>query len=337
MKIGKSDLSKETLIVAEVGNNHEGSYALAEELIGLAKEAGAGAVKFQTFLPEQFVMAKDAARLERLRKFQLSFAQFEQLKKFAEKTGILFFSTPLDLTSAKFLGSILSVIKVASGDNTLLPLLREVAAAKIPVILSCGMATLSEIERSKEFIENEWKRLGYSAGELAVLHCISLYPAKPEQVGLENIRTLKAKLGCTVGYSDHTLGIEVAALSTLFGARIIEKHFTINKNHSDFRDHQLSADPADLKKLVALVRHYETLIGDGKKSIGSEEQDMAKAVRRSMVAARGLKAGAVLSADDVYWLRPSGGISPEDESKALGKRLKRDVRGGEMLSLDMLG
>lgn len=336
MRIGKFDLQKETLVVAEVGNNHEGSYTLAEELIGLAHEAGAGAVKFQTFLPEQFVSPRDAARIERLRKFQLSFAQFEKLKAHAERAGILFFSTPLDLESARFLGKILSVIKVASGDNNLFPLLREVAAAKIPVILSTGMATLAEAERSKNVIEAEWKRIGHN-GALAALHCISLYPAKPEQVGLENIRSLKARLGCTVGYSDHTLGIELAALSVLCGARIVEKHFTINKNHSDFRDHQLSADPADLRELVSRVRHFESLLGDGAKSIGADEKEMARLVRRSMVAAKDIAAGTALGAESVHWIRAGGGVAPEDEDRAWGKRLRRDVKAGEPISLDNLG
>lgn len=332
MKIGKIDTGQKVMVVAEVGNNHEGSYSLAEELIGLAKESGADAVKFQTFLPEQFVMARDAARMDRLKKFQLSFSQFESLKKAADRAGILFFSTPLDLESARFLSGLVDVLKIASGDNTLLPLLRELAMARKPLILSTGMASLEEIASSKQCIEAEWRRIGHS-GELALLHCVSLYPAKAEQVGLANIQTLQREFGGTVGYSDHTLGIEVAALSTLFGARIIEKHFTISKNHSDFRDHQLSADPADLKALVEKVRNYEQLIGDGKKSIGTEEQEMAKAVRRSMAAARDLIAGTVISASDIMWLRPSGGISPAEENKVIGKKLNSNVARGELLTL----
>jgi N,N'-diacetyllegionaminate synthase len=335
LKIGNFDLEKETLIVAEVGNNHEGSYSLAEELIGLAKEAGANAVKFQTFLPEHFVSSRDAQRMERLKKFQLSFSQFESLKKTADQAGILFFSTPLDLYSARFLGGLLSVIKVASGDNTFFPLLREVARARIPVIVSGGMASFDELAVSKACIEKEWDQIGH-VGQVALLHCISLYPARPEQVDLETIRSLKTRFGGTVGYSDHTLGIEVAALSVLFGARIIEKHFTINKNHSDFRDHQLSADPADLRALVEKVRFYETVRGKGGKPISSEEEEMAKLVRRSMVAARPLRAGATLSAEDITWLRPSGGISPAKESTALGHRLRQDVSAGEVISPEML-
>ena len=331
MKIGNHDTSKQVFIVAEIGNNHEGSYALAEEMIGRAAEAGADAVKFQTFIPEYYASCDQAERLQRLRKFAFSFGQFENLAKFANTRGVEFFSTPFDLISADALSKICPAIKISSGDNNFFPLLERVASFRKPIILSTGLADLSDVELARGRIKAIWSSLNYS-GELALLHCVSSYPTPAEAANLAAIRTLADNfLECTIGYSDHTLGIEAAVLCVGLGARLIEKHFTLRKDLSDFRDHQLSADPDEMKELVRQVRQAETLLGDGSKRPAVVEEPVRVAMRRSIAAARPLKAGATIHQDDLTWVRPGGGLAPGNEAKAVGRTLARDVQQGQIL------
>lgn len=327
MKLGKTDLDKEVFIIAEVGNNHEGSYALAEELVGLAAEAGANAVKFQTFKTEQFTAPADPARIKRLKSFELPYSDFERLSKHAAKAGIVFFSTPLDVESAHFLNTIAPIFKIASGDNNFYPLIETIAGFGKPVILSSGMASISELQYSKGLIERVWREKQINA-ELAILHCVTSYPAPSDQLNLRDIPLLRERLQCTVGYSDHSLGIEAAVLSVALGARIIEKHFTINKNHSDFRDHQLSADPADLRQLVHRVREASSMLGAGKRELRECEKAFTTSARRAIGAKRDLAPGAVLRMEDLVWLRPATGFLPGHEHEVLGRKLKSAVKAG---------
>lgn len=337
MKIGNFDISRKVLVVAEVGNNHEGSYALAEELVGLAKDCGADAVKFQTFLPERYVSYRDEARFQRLKSFQLSFSQFERLAAHSRRAGIIFFSTPFDLESAEFLASICPALKIASGDNTFIPLIEKIAGFRKPMIISSGLADLATIRAAKVAVERVWAGMGESDAKLAVLHCVSAYPAPPAEANLLAIPYLKQKLGCAVGYSDHTIGNEAATLSVALGARIVEKHFTKSKTHSTFRDHQLSADAADLKALIEHIRRAETMLGIAGKRIQECERDAILASRRSIVAARDLPLGAVVTYEDLAWTRPGGGLSPGRESLLVGKKLKKEVTCGDQFSLDQFG
>jgi N,N'-diacetyllegionaminate synthase len=313
MKIGDWDLEQRVLVVAEIGNNHEGDYALAEELIALAARAGAGAVKFQTIVPEKLVAAAEVERIRQLERFRLSYEQFEQLSRVARKHGVLFLSTPFDLDSARFLTPLVPAFKIASGDNNFFPLLREVARTGKPIILSTGLLGLDEVRTSKAFIEEVWRTQGLRQ-ELALLHCVVNYPTAPGNANLRALEDLK-RLGTTVGYSDHTLGIESAVLSVALGARIIEKHFTISKTYSAFRDHQLSADPVDLAQLVSRVRGAEEMLGHGCTDQRDTEREMVPRVRRSIVAARDLPAGKVLA-----W-----------EAQVLSRALLRSVRKGEQI------
>lgn len=329
MKIGNRDLDRDVFVVAEVGNNHEGNYALAEELVRLAAQAGADAVKFQTIVPEKLVSPAEVERVRQLRRFQLTYDQFERLAGVAARHGVLFLSTPFDLDSARFLAPLMPAFKIASGDNDFFPLLEVVARTGKPVILSTGLMGLEEARRSKAFLEDVWRGEGVR-GELALLHCVVSYPTPPDQANLLAIRELQA-LGVTAGYSDHTIGIEAAVLSVALGARIVEKHFTIAKDHSDFRDHQLSADPVELAELVRRVRAVDGLLGDGCKRLQPAELAAAPRVRRSIVAARDLAAGTVLGPDDLSWVRPAGGLPPGREAELLHKTLIRPVRRGEWL------
>jgi N-acetylneuraminate synthase/N,N'-diacetyllegionaminate synthase len=335
VKIANIDLDKEILIVAEVGNNHEGSYTLAEELISLAAQAGAGAVKFQTIVPEKLVSPSDKDRVQQLKRFQLSYEQFEKLKKTADREKIIFLSTPFDIESVLFLKEIVPAYKISSGDNNFLPLIEVVARTGKPIILSAGLTDLDEIRRTKDYIYSIWNEMGIPSHDLAILHCVVSYPTSLEDANLLSIRAI-AGLGVTVGYSDHTIGIEAAVLSVPLGARIIEKHFTIDKAYSSFRDHQLSADPRELAELVRRVRGAEKMLGGAEKKVVDAEKDALTKVRRSIVVKRDMKEGQKITMEDIVWVRPGTGLSPGTEKDILGKSLKRSLKEGEMISFEDL-
>jgi N,N'-diacetyllegionaminate synthase len=335
MKIGSVDLEKEVLVIAEIGNNHEGSYALAEEMIGLAKQSGAQAVKFQTFRTEFFISNKDKDRFARLKSFELSFQQFEKLAAFATQQDLIFISTPFDIESAKFLAGIVVAFKIASSDNTFYPLLDEVARRGKPVILSSGLADMDQIAFSAAYIQEAWRRRGIIQ-ELSALHCVTSYPVAPNEANLGAIATMREQIrGVTIGYSDHTLGIEAAVMSVALGARIVEKHFTKNKNQSSFRDHQISADPQDMADLVRRIKEVSVLLGTGRKVLQPSEKQNEVAVRRSIVAARNLTKGSILSMHDITWTRPSGGLPPGSENQILGRIINQDINFGDAISLEM--
>ncbi|MCH8164304.1 MAG: N-acetylneuraminate synthase family protein [Planctomycetes bacterium] len=335
MVINDFDTDRRVLIVAEIGNNHEGSYALAEELIGLAAQAGADAVKFQTFRTQHYVSPCDQQRFEQLKSFELRFEQFERLSKLARDEGVLFLSTPFDIQSAQALNDIVAAYKISSGDITFYPLLEVVGETGKPVIVSTGLADLREIAAAKATIERARNERGL-AGELALLHCVSSYPVPRDQANLAAIGELKVLFGCTVGYSDHTLGIEAAALAVAAGARIVEKHFTMANDYSAFRDHQLSADPREMAELGRRIRAIETLMGNGEKVPQPCERDLITALRRSIAANRDLPAGAVLSRDDLTWVRPGGGFVPGQEDSVVGRELVGPIAAGQAISPDLL-
>jgi sialic acid synthase SpsE len=331
MKIGRHDLTEKVFVIAEIGNNHEGEYSVAQEMVAQAAEAGVDAVKFQTFIPEHYVSSSDAARLERLRKFQLTQEQFRQLARQAEGLGLVFFSTPFDLASARFLDRIQSLFKIASGDNNFYPLIETVAGLKKPMIVSTGLADMPLLTEVRRRIRAVWGALDPG---LAFLHCVASYPVPASQANLGAIPALARQFpDVTIGYSDHTLGIEAAAMAVAAGARLVEKHFTLAKDYSDFRDHQLSADPADMRALVARIRGVSAMMGRVEKVPQACEESLRGAVRRSIAAGRSLPAGTVLGAADITWVRPGDGIAPGEEASVLGKTLKRTLNQGELLSL----
>lgn len=335
MIIDNFDTDKEILFIAEIGNNHEGNFALAQKMVLLAAEAGANAVKFQTFRTELFVSKKDQTRFDRLKSFELSFKEFEKLSTIAKDEGLLFISTPLDLESAAFLKEIVCAYKIASGDNNFYPLLKYVAETDKPVIISSGLTSLDEINMSVNFIKNIRQEKS-ATGKLAVLHCTTAYPAPPEQANISAILKLKKALDCTIGYSDHTLGMEASLLAIALGARIIEKHFTIDKNKSDFRDHKLSADPPEFSQLIARAKDTLALLGSGEILPQKAELELKDAVRRSIVARHKLAAGTIIGEKDLLWIRPGNGLSPGQEQLLLGKKLSATVEAGEPIFLHFL-
>lgn len=331
MKIGAIDLSREVLVIAEIGNNHEGDFGLAVEMVHAAAAAGVQAVKFQTIQPERLVSATQTARIEQLGRYAFSRDQFAELAGIASAAGAMFLSTPFTPDVVPWLDPLVPAFKIASGDNNFTPLLAAVAATGKPILLSTGMSDLAAIKQACTTIGND-----ASAGEIALLHCVSAYPTPPEQANLRAIATLARETGKVVGYSDHTLGVDAAVLSVALGARIIEKHFTLSKTQSDFRDHALSADPAEMEKLVRRVRLAQTLLGTGEKILQEGEMPTAAAARRSIVARAALPAGHLLAAADLDWLRPGGGLAPGQESLILGRCLTQAVARGEMIKPDMV-
>lgn len=329
MKIADIDLDQKVMIIAEIGNNHEGSVGLAEEMIGLAAESGADAVKFQTIVPELLISVDQTERIKQLRRFSLSFDDFERLSGVAKSENILFLSTPFDIEAVKILDPLVPAFKIASGDNRFFPLLKEVAKTAKPVLLSTGFLGLEDTVCSRDFVFHVWEEAGIKQ-ELAVLHCISCYPTPTFDANLLAIRSLRG-LGVTVGYSDHTMGTEAAVLAVALGARIIEKHFTISKEYSEFRDHRLSADPNELNELVQRVKTTIEMLGSGEKIPAECEKAVKEAVQRSIAARVNLDAGARLEWDHLSWVRPGKGLAPGREQEIIGRILRRPLSRGELI------
>lgn len=328
MNIGGVDLERDVLVIAEIGNNHEGSIETAKALVRKAAECGVHGVKFQTFQAKYFVSPRDKARFDRLSRFELSIREFEELQRLAKSLGLFFLSTPLDMESAAFLEDLVDCYKIASGDNNFYPLIERVCKTGKPIIVSSGLSEMAQVRKTVGFIRERWQTFGVTQ-ELAVLHCVSSYPVPPDQANLRAIGTLARELQCTVGYSDHTLGILACLLAVTLGARIIEKHFTLDKQYSDFRDHRLSADPGEMAQLVRQIADVAVLLGTGEKIPQRGEAEAERLIRRSIVTAADLPAGHRVRWEDLTWIRPGGGISPGDEARVVGKRLKRPFVFGE--------
>ena len=335
MNIGPIDLSREVLVIAEIGNNHEGDFGRATEMIHAAAAAGVQAVKFQTIIPEHLVAADQTARIAQLGRYGFSRDQFTELAGIARSAGVMFLSTPFALEVVSWLAELVPAFKIASGDNNFQHLLATVAATGKPILLSTGMADLAGINKACQIIENAGES-GKARSEIVLLHCVSAYPTPPEQANLLAIATLARETGRVVGYSDHTLGIAAATLSIALGARVVEKHFTLSKTQSDFRDHALSADPAELATLVQQIKLAQAILGTGEKIPRPAEAATTAAARRSIVARTTLPAGHVLTDADLDWLRPGGGLQPGQEHLIVGRRIVRAVAQGQMILPDMV-
>lgn len=316
------------LIIAEAGVNHNGDVGLARELIRAARRAGADAVKFQTWITEKLVTrtAPSAAYQQRncdavdqfdmLKRLELSQAQFRDLKACAEAEGILFLSTPDEEESAAFLVSLgVPLLKIGSGEVTNLPYLDFLARQRLPLILSTGMATLGEVECAVDTIRYA------GAPGLALLHCVTDYPAQPADCNLRAMATLRQAFACPVGYSDHTLGCELACAAVALGACIIEKHFTLDCSLPG-PDHRASITPTALAALVSGVRKVEAALGDGVKRPAAVENANRSIVRKSIVVARDLPVGHVLTRDDLVLRRSPAGLPPSALAVVCGRTLR---------------
>ena len=332
MRIGGFELGERPLVVAELGNNHEGDPGVARELIGRRcrrrRPCGQAAD-----LPGRRASCapRTSAASSSSRGFELAPGDVESLAQLARELGVLFISTPLDLGSAELLEPLVDAYKVASGDNDFLPLLDRLADSDRPLIVSTGLLDLDGVRGVKARIEARRAERGAGA-DLAFLHAVTAYPCPPEQVNLAAIPMLARELGCPIGYSDHTLGIEACVLAATLGAAILEKHVTLAHDFSDFRDHQLSATPDELRELVAAVGRAQVAGADrAAKEVQPAEEQLHDAVRRAIVAARDLPAGTTLAEADLTWMRPRDGLAPGQRGRAGGPaaRPRRRPRRGD--------
>jgi N,N'-diacetyllegionaminate synthase len=319
-----------TWIVAEAGVNHEGDLAVAEDLVRKAAESGADAVKFQTYQVEKFVSSVLPERRARSGRFQLSYRDFRRLADVAKECGILFFSTPLQTDDVDFLDGLAPLFKIASGDLTYLKLIRHAMSKGKPVIISTGAGTPAEVRAAVDAALTERPDAG-ETGNLVLMHCVAAYPAPDGDVNLRNITWLQREFGLPVGYSDHTLGIKTCELAVAAGATVIEKHFTYRKENQSFHDHHLSADPDDMRHLVAAIRTAETLLGGPERKRGQAESQLVEAIRRSVAAAVEIPAGQPLRREWLTGLRPGTGIPAENMESLIGKRLSRAVPTGDLI------
>ncbi|MFA6106343.1 MAG: N-acetylneuraminate synthase family protein [Patescibacteria group bacterium] len=319
-----------TFIIAEAGINHNGDFSIAKKLIAAARESGADAVKFQAFKTEELII-KEAQKaghvkgkesfFEMIKSWELSQNDYFKLADYAKKIGIIFFASVFGKESLGMMESIGAPLhKISSTDLNNYQLLKQTAATKKPIIFSVGLGDLDEIRQAVKILEK-------NNNELAILHCVSLYPPKPQELNLHRIAVLAREFPRQIiGYSDHTLDIFVPAASVLLGARIVEKHFTLDKKMPG-PDQPSSADPAEFRKMAEEIRYFEKAVNFKEKSIKplSREREMRKAFRRSLVAGRLIVKGAKITEDMLAAKRPGIGIPPSKISSVTGKRAKIDI------------
>lgn len=328
------------LIIAEAGVNHNGDMGLAKELVMKAAEAGADAVKFQTFIPEQMVskFAEKAVyqkrtdmhnenQLEMLKRLVLSEENHYELKKLSESVGIMFLSTPFDLESIDLLKRVgIPLFKIPSGEITNLPYLEKIGKAGMKVIMSTGMAEIEEIDNAIDIL----KKNGVS--DISLLHCNTEYPTPYKDVNLLAMGELKRRFGVPVGYSDHTDGIEVPIAAAALGAEIIEKHITLDRN-MEGPDHRASLEIGELERMVNAVRNVELARGDGIKRRTTSELHNVNVVRKSIVAKRNIEKGEIFAESNIAVKRPGNGISPMNWYEVIGKTASRNFLEDELIEL----
>lgn len=330
-------------IIAEAGVNHNGSLEMARQLVDMAVQAGADAVKFQTFKAERIV-ARDApkaeyqvrntgnteSQFEMISRLELSPEMHRDLWNYCNGLGILFMSSPFDQQSADLLADLdVAVFKIPSGELTNLPFLDHVAQKGKPMIVSTGMANLSEVETAIHTIHQANNR------DLMLLHCLSNYPADPADVNLKAMATMTMAFQVPVGYSDHTTGIEVSLAAVALGACIIEKHFTLDRNLPG-PDHPASLEPEELASMVRGIRTIEASLGHGRKEPAASEANTAAVARKSLVAAQDLPAGQRLTEAHITVKRPGTGLPPSMITHVLGRTTRVAVPAETLITLEML-
>ena len=334
---------KKTLIIAEAGVNHNGDIAKAKALIDKGAEAGVDYVKFQTFKAANLVtkQAKRAAyqdkntqnndsQYEMLKKIELSQAVHQELIDYCAQKGVQFLSTGFDVESLEFLAQLgITIAKVPSGEITNLPYLRKVAALFPEVILSTGMATIEEIKDAVKVLTDN----GVNKDKITVLHCNTEYPTPMEDVNLRAMLHIQQEVGVAIGYSDHTLGIEVPIAAVALGATVIEKHFTLDKTLPG-PDHKASLEPEELKAMVSAIRNIEKAVGgSGLKEVSTSEAKNKPIARKSIVASKSIERGDLLTEENITVKRPGTGISPMQWDDVIGKTAKKDFEEDDLIEL----
>ena len=326
------------LIIAEAGVNHNGSKELAKQMVLEAKKAGVDYVKFQTFVPENLVSKNaakaeyqkettgaDESQLQMLKSLALTEEDFVELKDYCNEVGVGFISTPFDLDSLDFLETLdMDFWKVPSGEITNLPYLEAIAKTGRKVIMSTGMCEVEEIQQAVEVLEKNGTK------DIVLLHCNTQYPTPFEDVNLSAMKHIAEVTGKEVGYSDHTIGIEVPTAAVALGATVIEKHFTLDKN-MEGPDHRASLEPDELAAMVSAIRNIERSIGDGNKRRSASETANCAVARKSIVAKCDIKAGETFTADNLTVKRPGTGISPMKWYEVIGKKAERDYCADEVI------
>jgi len=331
-------------VIAEAGVNHNGDVALARRLVEAAAEAGADAVKFQTFKADRLVTrtapkaqyqhagtAPGESQYEMLRRLELSEEAHRQLKDASEVLGLEFLSTPFDELSADFLEQLgVHAFKVPSGEVTNLPYLHHIARKGRPMLISTGMCSLGEVEAALQAVE----QAASPSPPVALLHCVSNYPAEPKDCNVRAMLTLASAFQVPAGFSDHTLGNEVALAAVALGAAVVEKHFTLDKCLPG-PDHRASATPGELAVLVRGIRTVESALGDGRKLPVAAEADTRAVARKSLVAAVDVPAGTILTTAMVAAKRPGTGLPPAFARHLVGRKVRQQLTTGTVLTLEM--
>lgn len=328
-----------TYIIAEAGVNHNGSFELACKLVDAAKAAGVDCVKFQTFKAKNLV-SKNAAKAEyqkettgdgtqedMLKKLELSYDEFLGLKKYCDKAGIAFLSTPFDFESIDFLNSVdMPFWKIPSGEITNYPYLVALAKTRKPIIMSTGMCSMDEIHAAIDVLRKK------GSNNIKLLHCNTEYPTPFEDVNLKAMQSMRDEFGLEVGYSDHTKGIEVPIAAVAMGATIIEKHFTLDRN-MEGPDHKASLEPNELEKMVTCIRHIENALGSGDKVPSPSETKNRVVARKSIVAKTKIKIGEVFTENNITVKRPGTGITPMKWPEVIGTKAIRDFDEDELIEI----
>jgi N,N'-diacetyllegionaminate synthase len=329
-------------IIAEAGINHNGKLCTAKKLVDAAVCAGVDAVKFQTFKAEGVVtddvdiasyakknIGKNLTQLEMIKRYELSYDEFKELKQYCDKKKILFLSTPHSFDAIDFLEDLVPVYKFGSGDLTNIPALQYASQKHKPILLGTGMATLHEVRTAIRTIHT------FGNHQVVALHCTTNYPCSLGEVNLRAMLTMQNTLNCLVGYSDHTIGITVPIMAATLGAVVIEKHFTLDKTMSG-PDHKASLEPKELAQMVTVIRNVEVALGSYTKKPTRSEKEILKLIRKSIVAKQNIKKGTILHRNMLDIKRPGTGLSPAYLQKILGKKTKKPLSKDELIRLNMV-
>ena len=343
-------MENKVIIIAEAGVNHNGCIERARQMVKAAKEAGVDYVKFQTAVPELVISSitpkaeyqkqttgEEQSQLEMCKAIHLPLSDYAELKALCEEEGVGFMSTPFDLVSIDLLSELgQDWMKVPSGEITNLPYLRKIAAAGIPVILSTGMSTIDEIIDAVEILTGQSKKYPTESKltkeDIILLHCNTEYPTPFCDVNLSAMRAIQEATGIRVGYSDHTVGIEVPIAAVAQGACVIEKHFTLDRNLPG-PDHKASLEPSDLAAMVKAIRNIEHALGNGRKEVSQSERKNIPIARKSIVAARTIRKGETLTEDNITVKRPGDGISPMMWDSVIGTTATKDFDYDQLIEL----
>ena len=335
MNLFGKNLDEEVAVIAEIGVNHEGSLSKALELIEYAKASGADAVKFQSYTPERYVSSVPKERMDRIRKFSLSLEDHIRCFNMCREIGVEFISTPLSEDWVEKLEPYVSTYKIASGDITFKQVIQACAKTGKNIILSTGASNIQEISSALNWI-SEVIGKDHLKERIVVAHCVSSYPTPINQANINSVRYLKEKFGLYTGYSNHVIEPEASLAAVALGARLIEVHFTDNKQGRGFRDHQLSFEPKGLKSLIDSIKIINKSLGSENKEIQPCESDMRSSIRKGIIYSRDLDSDVCIKSDDLMFARPERFIPASEANSLIGRKLTKSAKKGEPVNYNQL-